>query len=129
MTGMARMLGRWRTSGCRPCTIPGPDCAGHERNTRWRKRVEARAFRREVNTQLRVDGSFDPLMDPSDCEHGCNGDCERAGSEVCTFLCHPSDPRVLVEQWAERAGFTDIDGEPDGRLVDEYLRRLWPLGQ
>jgi hypothetical protein len=45
---MARMLGRWRQSGCRPCTVPGPDCAGHEADTRWRKRVEQRAFRREV---------------------------------------------------------------------------------
>jgi hypothetical protein len=23
------------------------------------------------------------------CRHGCSGSCERFGSDVCTFLCHP----------------------------------------
>ena len=46
---MARMLGRYRQGGCRPCTEPGPDCAGHERDTRRRKRAEQRAFQQEVN--------------------------------------------------------------------------------
>ena len=29
-----------------------------------------------------------PLWDPSDCEHGCNGDCVACGSERCNFTCH-----------------------------------------
>ncbi|WP_326642839.1 hypothetical protein OG884_05685 [Streptosporangium sp. NBC_01755] len=29
-----------------------------------------------------------PLDDPSDCRHGCNGDCLVSGSEVCSFVCH-----------------------------------------
>jgi hypothetical protein len=50
---MARMLGRWRTGGC-GCKTPGLDCAGHERDTRQRKRVEQRAVRREVLAVLAV---------------------------------------------------------------------------
>lgn len=30
----------------------------------------------------------DPLVDPSDCRHGCNGDCVESGSECCNFTCH-----------------------------------------
>lgn len=35
-----RMLGRFRSGGC-GCGTPGPDCSGHERDTRRRKRQEA----------------------------------------------------------------------------------------
>lgn len=35
-----RMLGRFRTGGC-GCGTPGPDCSGHQRDTRRRKRKEA----------------------------------------------------------------------------------------
>jgi hypothetical protein len=31
---------------------------------------------------------IDPLADPSDCVHGCNGDCVESGSEKCGFTCH-----------------------------------------
>lgn len=31
-----------------------------------------------------------PGEDPSDCRHGCNGDCLEGGSDVCTFTCHPT---------------------------------------
>ncbi len=48
---MVRMLGRFRTSGC-GCLVPGPDCAGHVRDTRWRKRVEQRQVAREVAAAL-----------------------------------------------------------------------------
>jgi hypothetical protein len=42
------MLGRYRQGGCRPCTEPGPDCSGHERDTRRQKRAEQRQVQREV---------------------------------------------------------------------------------
>ena len=29
------------------------------------------------------------MIDLSDCQHGCNGDCVASGSDVCTWLCHP----------------------------------------
>ena len=54
---MARMLGRYRTPGCYSGTPwnhrthhdhPGPDCSGHERSARWRKRVEQREFGRHL---------------------------------------------------------------------------------
>ena len=32
--------------------------------------------------------AIDPLIDPSDCRHGCNGDCITSGSERCDFTCH-----------------------------------------
>jgi hypothetical protein len=32
----------------------------------------------------------DPLLDKSDCRHGCNGDCIVSSSEVCTITCHPA---------------------------------------
>lgn len=44
---MARMLGRWRTGGC-GCKASGPDCAGHQGDSRRRKRAEQRAVRREA---------------------------------------------------------------------------------
>lgn len=47
MTAISRMLGRWRSGGC-GCLTPGPDCAGHERDTRRRKRQEKRAVDREI---------------------------------------------------------------------------------
>jgi hypothetical protein len=69
---------------------------------------------------------LDPLVDPSDCQHGCNGDCERlSGSDVCTFICHPAEPTTLVEQWAERTGYCDEYGTPDPDLVAAYVRKLW----
>lgn len=45
---MPRMPGRFRTGGC-GCGIPGPDCSGHERDTRRRKRQEAREAEREIS--------------------------------------------------------------------------------
>lgn len=46
------MLGRWLTGGC-GCHTPGPDCAGHESDSRRRKRQEKRAVEREVQEILR----------------------------------------------------------------------------
>lgn len=77
---MARMLGRYCSGGCacRDCGMGQPD-------TRWRKRVEARELEPEMTEHLRRDVP-EPLVDPSDCEHGCNG--SPCGSERCTFMCH-----------------------------------------
>lgn len=53
---MARMLGRFTSRGCwsgprhdgKPCVVPGPDCAGWERDTRAAKRREARNAARDL---------------------------------------------------------------------------------
>lgn len=94
---MARLLGRYEAPGhCalnregwtkrRRWNVRG-DCDGAATSTRWRKRVEQRAFARE----LRPDGLLPaPLDDLSDCGHGCNGDCATSGSDRCRFWCHPS---------------------------------------
>ncbi len=104
---MARMLGRFRTGGC-GCGVPGPDCSGHERDTRKRKRAEAR----EVEREVRQAGAYvipAPFTGLSDCRHGCNGDCIvlGGGSEVCTFTCHPGlspDPVRSARAAAIEAG-------------------------
>jgi len=60
------------------------------------KRIEARQAAAEIGEQLRPQPDYDhmltlgPGLDLSDCEHGCNGDCVRIGSERCTFVCHPA---------------------------------------
>lgn len=51
---MARMLGGWRRGGC-GCGVPGPDCSGHVRDPRWRRRVEGREWRREAAEALTSD--------------------------------------------------------------------------
>jgi hypothetical protein len=94
----------------------GPDCSSGDGSTRWRKRVEARAFSREVGEALAGPPPFDPLVDPVDCAHGCNGACVVSGSERCNFTCHEDlTPReiavfdrldqrateVLASWWAE----------------------------
>jgi predicted NACHT family NTPase len=58
--------------------------------TRIQRKAEKREVSRYVRAELAAPAPFDPLFDPTDCQHGCNGSCERFGSEVCTFLCHPS---------------------------------------
>jgi hypothetical protein len=52
MSAVSRMLGRWMTGGC-GCQANGPDCAGHDQDTRRRKRQEQRTVRREVDEALR----------------------------------------------------------------------------
>ena len=76
---MARMLGRqvWYGVFCSCCNGP--------RSVQVEKRREERAWR----SALRPEGVLAaPLDDPSDCRHGCNGDCVTSGSEVCNFTCH-----------------------------------------
>jgi len=88
------MLGRFEAPGCCPGTrsgwrrrrrLTGPDCSGAVTSTRRRKRAEKREFAR----QLLSEGLLTlPLGDPTDCVHGCNGDCVSSGSDVCTLACH-----------------------------------------
>lgn len=75
---MAMMLGRYATS----------DCSGARRNPRRRKRVEKRAFERELRPPGFLWHPDELAFDLYDCDHGCNGDCEERGSDVCTFVCH-----------------------------------------
>ena len=57
---MARMLGRYTSRGCwtgprhdgKPCVVPGPDCAGWERDTRAAKRREQRELELELQGEL-----------------------------------------------------------------------------
>lgn len=58
--------------------------------TRWRRRVEERAVRRYAGTVAREEAAaIDADNDPSDCRHGCNGECVATGSGRCNFTCHP----------------------------------------
>lgn len=91
---MPRMLGRYRTPGCwsgtrsdhRTHPDGGPDCSGHYRDTRWRKRVESRSW-------LAAEG-YPPealvVADELDCRHGCDGAEVVHGhpSDVCNWQCH-----------------------------------------
>ena len=102
---MARMLGRWQVPGCCPGTRkglpPGPDCSGGGSMTaRYARRMEARWLAAELAPEADSDwlASIDPLIDVSDCRHGCNG--WPCSSEQCTFICH--------EGWPMR---TDWDGD------------------
>lgn len=99
------MLGRYETPGCCPGTnqgwtrlrhrVIGGDCSGALTDARRRKRVEQRQFRRELwHTLTPVEFYWRPdelAYDIYDCEHGCNGDCEKPefwGNDRCTFICH-----------------------------------------
>lgn len=126
---MARMLGRYESKGCCPGTRAGwrrrrrgysPDCSGAGTDTRWRKRVEQRAVRREVDAypddltegrERRIAEygweTSEPGYDWSDCRHGCNGDCVTGGSsERCTFVCH--------------GGVADVDHERALEYIARY---------
>lgn len=90
---MARMLGnaRYREIDPRDDTWHG-DGKGARRFQRHRERGE---FARSLAPVTDLDWlvSLQPsLYDLSDCRHGCNGDCEKWGGEVCDFTCHPPLP-------------------------------------
>lgn len=78
----------------------------------------------EADEWRRAAPTFSPLSDPSDCAHGCNGECETWGSERCTFICHPADEVVLAEQWAERTGHTTPAGDPDPGVLAAYFEHV-----
>jgi hypothetical protein len=106
---MARMLGRYQAPGCCPGAregwkrtrrLHGLDCSGAASSTRHRKRAEQRQVARELRPEGLLPVRWD---DPTDCGHGCNGECLTDGSEACTFVCHP-DGQVTEEQyWAAQA--------------------------
>ncbi|GHE47169.1 hypothetical protein GCM10017673_56240 [Streptosporangium violaceochromogenes] len=90
------MLGRFQTPGCCPGAregwrrtrrMYGPDCAGAASSTRRRKRAEQREFARSLLPEGELPAPGD---DPSDCAHGCNGDClTYVGEHECGYACHP----------------------------------------
>lgn len=83
---MAKMLGRQTSYGL-PCSC----CCG-DRTKRAEKRREDRFWRAETAVRAPSPALLD---DPSDCAHGCNGDCLTIGSETCTFTCHADVSAML----------------------------------
>jgi len=88
-----RMPGRYcgQCPACRTGRAFGPDCGGGgpipPRATRKRERASLRRYLANLlGTEPR-----DPLVDPTDCRHGCNGACVESGSDRCDFTCHPKD--------------------------------------
>ena len=82
---MARMLGKMGSiRSCWGC------CLGR----RGQRSREGQAFRRALPGIQAEAGSewlaaiLGSLFDPSDCQHGCNGDCVTSGSDRCNFTCH-----------------------------------------
>ena len=79
---MAKMLGRWRTPGCwsgtpsdhRTHPDGGPDCSGHERDTRWRKRVEQREVEREIADEVAELARVGQRVIVHESESGLSGD-------------------------------------------------------
>lgn len=89
-----RLAGRYcgQCPTCRSGRDTGPDCAGAGPETpRHRRKTDKRVLRRYVADLLATEPAT-PLLDPSDCRHGCNGACVEGGSDRCDFTCHP-DPR------------------------------------
>lgn len=70
-------------------SAPGPIPARAVRKT------EKNTLRRYVDNLLGHE-PHDPFIDPSDCQHGCNGACVEGGSDRCDFTCHPSEDRHNV---------------------------------
>lgn len=68
---------------------PGLDCPSGPVPARDRRHTEKNALRRYLDDLLGTQAP-DPLIDPSDCRHGCNGACVESGSDRCDFTCHPS---------------------------------------
>ncbi len=67
---------------------PGIDCADFGKSVKDQRHLEDAWWRRTEVPQTAA--PFDPLVDLSDCVHGCNGDCVESGSERCDFTCHGS---------------------------------------
>ncbi len=78
-----RMSGRY-FDACDSCRVdrgPGIDCSAGPVPPRTTRKREKAGLRRYVGDLLAT-GPYDPLVDPSDCRHGCNGACapEAVGS-------------------------------------------------
>lgn len=81
---------RWK--GC--CMM----CAGFIRGDGWShrrpgsdlKQMGGRKRRVKRNDVVEVDYPDNPDDEGIDCQHGCNGDCYRNGSDRCNFTCHPN---------------------------------------
>jgi hypothetical protein len=71
---------------------PGIDCSDYSLTVKDQRRLEGRQWRRTEVPQPAA--PLDPLVDLSDCRHGCNGDCVESGSERCDFTCHAEAPAV-----------------------------------
>lgn len=84
---MANLLGHkaWnRTKKCKRI-----NCCNRPRWERSAQRMrETRAWK-AVEEVPGYTSPHDPLIDESDCRHGCNGDCHTSGSDRCTISCHP----------------------------------------
>lgn len=88
-----RLSGRYcgQCPACRTGRRTGPDCAGAGPiPARAVRKTEKTALRRYVDNLLGTE-PHDPLVDPSDCQHGCNGMCVEFGSDRCDFTCHAED--------------------------------------
>jgi hypothetical protein len=88
-----RLPGRYydQCPACRSHRCNGPDCAGGgPADPRTARKRDHAALRRYV-TDLLGTQPHDPLIDPSDCQHGCNGACVETGSDRCDFTCHTDD--------------------------------------
>lgn len=71
---VGRLAGRWCVCWSRP------------RRARDVRHDEKRALGAYLRAELGAT-SRDPLLDVSDCVHGCAG-CARFGSDRCNFTCH-----------------------------------------
>jgi hypothetical protein len=65
---------------------PGIDCADYSKTVKDQRHIEDAWWQRTEVPQPAVPAV--PGEDPSDCLHGCNGDCVDSGSECCDFTCH-----------------------------------------
>lgn len=80
---MPRMTGRMQP--WRPYWSPDQSPRGNRHEKRRMKLKERRWFRRSLLPEEKLPSG---LEDPSDCMHGCNGDCAVSGGERCNFTCH-----------------------------------------
>lgn len=92
---MAGVYARLRCPVCRAAA--GPDCAAAGHAVRDQRHADKAALRRYAGTVVQEEAAaVDADNDPSDCRHGCNGECVVSGSEKCSFFCHPHLRKCLM---------------------------------
>lgn len=112
------MAGTYAKPWCPFCHAPaGLDCADAGHAVRDQRHADNAALRRYAGTVVQDEAAaINADNDPSDCRHGCNGDCVASGGDRCTFACHPhlrACPRC--GRVAERTEFHDHEnGECGG---------------